>query len=125
MTDIVLSDEERQTLQEGIAAWLERQRTDPDAIWRQVATGQNVVYLEQVIDVPVVEEPVRSQWTVADKFALFLTGVMVVVFGGAGILLAYKYKSLWSLFGLLDVAILIGCVMYLYWDRIRRKGGSV
>jgi hypothetical protein len=122
VSDIVLSDEEYQTLQEGIAAWLDRQRTDPDAIWRQAATGANVLYPEPVIDVLVVEEPVRSRWTVDDKFALFLTGVMVVVLGGAGIVLAYKYRSLWSLFGLLDVAILIGCVVWVYGDRMRRKG---
>lgn len=123
MTDIVLSDEEYQTLQEGIAAWLERQRDDPNAIWRQVATGQNVLYAEPVIDVPVVEEPVRGQWTVADKLALFLTGVMVVACGGSGIALLGSGKGWWSLVGFLDVAILIGLVVWLYGDRIRRKGG--
>ena len=122
MTDLALSDKEYLALQEGLAAWLERQQVDPDAIWKRIASGEGVLYPDPVIDVPVVEESVGGQWTVTDKLALFLTGVVVVVLGGAGVALLANGDGWWSLVSILDVVLLVGFAVWLYRDRIRPKG---
>ena len=119
MNEIVLSDEECRTLQEGIAAWLEMQQTDPNALWQQVGRGEGVLYPDPVIDVPA-----RRKWTGVEKMALLLSGVMVVVFVGASIALLASGGGWWSLFGILDVAIILGAVVWAFGDRLKRKGGA-